>query len=141
MIEAVKAHAAIDPRRVYLFGQSGGAVYALSLAMLESRYFAAMSIHAGSWRHPDDFKQLALAQRRIPMEILIGDKDEYFSLTSVRETIRALAGKDFPTQLHITPGQHHGFSPDIAPGVEDQAWDFLKDKALDADPLFQDYGL
>jgi poly(3-hydroxybutyrate) depolymerase len=141
VIDQVSAHAAVDPHRVYLFGQSGGAVYALTLAMLESRYFAAMSIHAGAWRHPDEFKVLAMGQRPIPMEILIGDQDEYFRLSAVRETIQALVAKGFPASLQITPGQHHGFNEKTAPGIEDQAWDFLKDRTLKADPVFQDYGL
>ena len=39
----------IDPRRVYLFGHSGGAGFALQMGCLESRYFAAVAIHAGSF--------------------------------------------------------------------------------------------
>ena len=57
----------IDMRRLYLFGQSGGADFALLLAMMESRAFAAMAIHAGAWRHPDEFKLMRFAQRRIPL--------------------------------------------------------------------------
>ena len=75
------------------------------------------------------------------MEIVIGDQDEYFSMTSARQTIRALVAKNIPASLVINPGQHHGFNVLSAPGITDQCWDFLKDKALDAEPLYQDYGL
>ena len=48
VIDAIAMTHAIDQRRVYLFGISGGAVYALTLAMLESEYFAAVAIFAGA---------------------------------------------------------------------------------------------
>lgn len=53
MVESLKAKHPIDPRRVYLFGHSGGAIVALYLGLLQSEYFAAVSIHAGAMR-PED---------------------------------------------------------------------------------------
>ncbi|HEX4301281.1 MAG TPA: dienelactone hydrolase family protein [Rhizomicrobium sp.] len=140
MINDAATHTGVDFRRLYLFGQSGGAVYALLLAMIESRAFAAMAIHAGSWRAPSDFKMIALATRRMPLKIIIGDQDEYFSLASVRQTEDALKKVGFPIAVEIVPGQHHGFNSETAAGTEESAWAFLKDKALDAPPVFTDYG-
>lgn len=47
VIEEVAKKHRIDRRRLYLFGHSGGAVYALTLGMLESEYFAAVAVYRG----------------------------------------------------------------------------------------------
>lgn len=139
VVNEVQTRYAADRRRLYLFGQSGGAVYALTLAMLESQYFAAMAIHAGAWRSPAEFKVMQLAQRRIPLKIIVGDRDEYFSASSVRRTEDGLKAAGFPIELEIVPGQHHGFVPEIAAATEDSAWRFLKPVTLPQNPIFVQY--
>ena len=130
----------IDFCRLYLFGQSGGAVYALVLSMLESRAFAATAIHAGSWRNAHDFKMISLAARRIPLKIIIGDLDEFFTVASVRNTEDALKKAGFPVEVEVVPGQHHPFNAQTAPGIDESAWAFLKTQKLDGPPVFADYG-
>jgi dienelactone hydrolase len=139
VIDAAAARASIDFRRLYLFGQSGGAVYALVLSMIESKAFAATAIHAGSWRNSGDFKMIRLAARHIPIKIIVGDLDEYFSLASVHRTQDALTNAGFPVEVEVVAGQHHGFNDETAPGIDDSAWTFLRSKALDAPPVFADY--
>jgi polyhydroxybutyrate depolymerase len=131
---------AIDPRRIYLFGQSGGAVYALTLAMLESRYFAAVAVHAGAWRQPEEFKVVTYAQRKTPVAIIIGDRDEFFPLGAVRETGRVLERDGFPAEIDVVEGQHHWYDEKTAPGIDATAWTFLKAHSLDQDPVFVRYG-
>src|SRR5260370_15465135 len=48
LVEHLRSRYAIDPRRVYLFGHSAGAGFALQMGLLESRYFAAVAKHAGA---------------------------------------------------------------------------------------------
>src|SRR5437868_14402894 len=55
LVLAVSCDHFLDARRILLFGQSGGAVYALTLSLLESEFFAAAAIHAGGWREPKEF--------------------------------------------------------------------------------------
>jgi poly(3-hydroxybutyrate) depolymerase len=57
LVEELKSKHPINPRRVYLFGHSAGASFAIQMSLLESQYFAATAIHAGalaneakSWR-------------------------------------------------------------------------------------------
>jgi len=140
VVNDVQARYAADRRRLYLFGQSGGAVYGLTLAMLESQYFAAVAVHAGAWRSPAEFEAMALARRRIPLKIIVGDRDEYFSATPVHRTVTALEAAGFPIELEIVPGQHHGFVPQIAAATEESAWRFLAAVALTSNPVFLDYG-
>ena len=47
VIDEVARKHRIDRRRMYVFGHSGGAVYALTLGMLESEYFAGVAVYAG----------------------------------------------------------------------------------------------
>src|SRR6266498_4271353 len=49
IVDDVKAKYSVDPKRVYLFGHSAGAIHALKLGVLESEYFAAVAVHAGAF--------------------------------------------------------------------------------------------
>src|SRR5271170_6642271 len=71
VLEEVESKYSVDPRRVYLFGHSAGAMYALYLSIVESEYFAATAIHAGSLAE-GNFKLIDSAQRRIPIAIWVG---------------------------------------------------------------------
>jgi poly(3-hydroxybutyrate) depolymerase len=41
LVEELKTKYPVNPRRVYLFGHSAGAVFALEISLMESQYFAA----------------------------------------------------------------------------------------------------
>jgi poly(3-hydroxybutyrate) depolymerase len=71
VVAEVEAKSAVDPRRVYLFGHSGGAMYALALSIVESEYFAATAIHAGALLE-SNFKLIPAAKRKIPISIWVG---------------------------------------------------------------------
>lgn len=137
-VYAVAQKHLIDWKRIYLFGHSGGAVYALTLSMLESEYFAATAVHAGSWRQKKEFEALKLAQRKIPVALFIGDRDEYFPLQSVQDTTAALEAAGHVTLLEVIPKHTHAYR-DVSAEVNAQAWDFLKSRALEANPKLQLY--
>ncbi|HWF03008.1 MAG TPA: PHB depolymerase family esterase [Candidatus Angelobacter sp.] len=46
VVEAVRAKNSVDGRRIYLFGHSAGAVFAMYMGVMESKYFAAVGVHA-----------------------------------------------------------------------------------------------
>jgi len=140
VVDAVRSANRIDARRIYLFGQSGGAVYALTLAMLESEYFAAVAIHAGAWRQAAERKLTALAARKIPIKLMVGDRDEFFTLASVHATEDALNAAGIPVAVDIIVGQHHWYEAKTAPQINDDAWTFLKPFALERPPRFIAYG-
>ena len=62
LVENIKFRYTINPRRVYLFGHSGGAIFALYMSLLESEYFAAAAIHAGALAKNDP--AIAVAKRK-----------------------------------------------------------------------------
>jgi predicted esterase len=79
LIDEVAAKHSIDRNRIYLFGSSGGAVYSLTLSMVESQLFAATAVHAGAWRETNEFRAVSYARRKLPIAIFVGDRDEFFS--------------------------------------------------------------
>jgi predicted esterase len=139
LVESLKTRYSINPRRVYLFGHSGGAVFALNMAMMESEYFAATAVHAGSWREKQEFSVIEDAKRKTPLAIFVGDRDEFFPLSSVRATETALKERGFPVELTIIKGHDHWYY-DRAPEINRNAWDFLKQHGLNEDPKYEEYG-
>jgi poly(3-hydroxybutyrate) depolymerase len=137
LVEELKSKYPVNPRRVYLFGHSAGASFALQMSLMESQYFAATAIHAGALR-PDDMELIDLAKRKIPISIQVGDSDEYFPLKIVRATRDALKGKDFPVEL-IEIENHDHWYYDKAAKFNQTAWEFLKKHELEGEPRYQKY--
>lgn len=137
VVEAVAAKHPVDPRRVYLFGHSAGAVFALQMAPLESEYFAAAAVHAGAV-DPKYFTIFDYAARKIPIAIWIGTKDQFFPLESVRATADALKTRGFPITLTEIPGHKHDYLH-YEPDLNLEIWAFLSAQKLTEDPRFRTY--
>ncbi|HYW70553.1 MAG TPA: alpha/beta fold hydrolase, partial [Pyrinomonadaceae bacterium] len=67
LVEQLRSKYSINSRQIYLFGHSGGAVYALTVSMLQSEYFAATAVHAGAWRQTQEYQLPKMATRKIPI--------------------------------------------------------------------------
>jgi|ERR1041384_6855036 poly(3-hydroxybutyrate) depolymerase len=138
IVEQLRGKYSIDPKRVFLFGHSAGAVYALNLSMSQSEYFAATAVHAGSWRSSEESDIIRLAKRKIPIAIFVGDVDQYFPLDSVKKTEELLKANQFPVQVTVMKGHDHWYY-DLAPDINRNAWAFLKQHSLDGEPKFTQY--
>jgi poly(3-hydroxybutyrate) depolymerase len=138
LVEALRAKYPIDPRRMYLFGHSAGAVFAINMALLESEYFAAAAVHAGAFRDPGEFSPIESAQRKTPISIQVGDKDQFFSVADVKATSDALKEHGFEVEVTIVKRHDHWYY-DLAPKINEAAWDFLKKHQLGADPHYERY--
>jgi predicted esterase len=138
LVEALIKQYRVDPHRLYMFGHSAGAVFGLNLAMMESEYFAGLAVHAGSWRSKEEYVNIDLARRKIPVKIIVGDSDNFFSLDSVRATESALKDRQFPIEVKIMKGHDHWYY-DLAPEINEDAWSFLKQNTLAADPHHTQY--
>jgi len=125
LIDTVASRHALDRQRIYLFGNSGGAVYALTLSMLESQLFAATAVHAGAWRQANELRAVPYARRKIPIAIFIGDRDEYFPLFTVRKTQSALEQAGHPVSVTVIAGHGHAYAQ-VASDVNRSAWEFMK---------------
>src|SRR5215211_2354311 len=137
LVEALKSKYPVNPRRVYLFGHSAGAIFAIQMSLMESQYFAAAAVHAGALTD-EDKGLMDLAKRKIPINIQVGDSDEFFPLKAVRATRDMLKEKGFPVDL-IEIENHDHWYYDKAPKFNQTAWEFLKKYELDADPIFRKY--
>lgn len=137
LVEELKSKYPVNPRRVYLFGHSAGAAFALRMSLMESEYFAATAIHAGALSE-DDVELIGLAKRKIPISIQVGDSDEFFPLKIVRATRDALKAKEFPVEL-IEIANHDHWYYDKAAKFNQTAWEFLKKQELESQPRYQKY--
>lgn len=136
VVENVKSRYPVDQHRVYLFGHSAGAVFALYMSLLESQYFAAAAIHAGALR-PND-PAIGQAKRKTPIAICVGSRDPLFPVTSVRGTQDDLNKQGFAAELTVMPNHDHWYY-DLAPKINADAWEFLKKHQLNEDPQYEQY--
>jgi len=137
IVEQVGGTQAIDSRRVYLFGHSAGAVFALQMAALESDYFAAVVAYAGSLQSKY-FSLFDYATRKIPYQLIIGTKDGFFPLADVQATRDALKSRKFPVEYVEMSGQTHNYVRS-AKEINGKAWAFLLKNPLPGDPKYTAY--
>jgi poly(3-hydroxybutyrate) depolymerase len=127
-VEQAAGRHVIDRNRIYLFGHSSGAEYALILTILDSHYFAATAVHAGALQ-PGYYKLFAYSGRRMPIAIWIGNQDLLFPLDAVTATKNEFQSNGFPIELSIIPNHDHNYYA-ISDEVNGKAWDFLKKAQL-----------
>ena len=139
LVEEIKSKYPVNPRRVYLFGHSGGAVFALGMSMFESKYFAATAIHAGAWRDAQEFPLMDYAKRKIPLALVVGDRDQFFPVSAVKTTGERLKEKGFNVEVTVLQGHTHGGYYDKASKINEQLWNYLKRFELSEEPEFEQY--
>lgn len=135
LVDEIAADHPVDRRRVYLFGHSGGAIFALTMAVLESEYFAAVAIHAGMLGQGVTDELLNAAGRRIPVAIFIGDRDPRFPLDIVRRSRDRLTAAGYPVSFREIPSHDHNYYA-RSRQINDEAWEFLRGNRLSADPKY-----
>ncbi|WP_218082131.1 alpha/beta hydrolase family esterase [Anthocerotibacter panamensis] len=102
LVENLKIRYPLDGRRVYLFGHSAGAAFALFMSCYESEYFAVTAIHAGAVEQ-GNFGVMDLATHKIPISIAVGTVDAFFPLPFVRATRDAFNKRGFDVALTEIP--------------------------------------
>ncbi len=128
VVEDARKSVAIDPARVYLFGNSMGGYLAYDGAMFESKYFAAIAVHA--MRIADDYTWiLDRAQRKTPIAIYIGDHDQFFKEEDVRKTRDLLRKAGFPVRYVELKNHDHNYYA-VADQVNQDAWTFFAENPL-----------
>jgi poly(3-hydroxybutyrate) depolymerase len=134
LLSELKGKYPIDVRRMYVFGHSAGAGFALYMGLFESEYFAAVAIHAGGLRS-DDNVIVERATRKIPIHIAVGTVDRLVPLEGVRATRDMLNSNGFNAQLIEMPGHDHWYY-DLASKINITAWTFLKAQKLADEPRY-----
>lgn len=128
VVDQMRAIHPVDDSRIYLFGHSGGAVYALALALIDSEYYAAVAVHAGDL-HPENYHLFEQATRQMPVAIWVGSLDQNFPVADVTETKRAFDAHGFQLELHVLHGETHNYD-NFSEELDSKAWNFLEDKRL-----------
>jgi poly(3-hydroxybutyrate) depolymerase len=137
IVEAVRSKHSVDGNRLYIFGHSAGAVFALYMGVMESRYFAAAGVHAGAIGE-DFYPYLDLAKRKIPVTIWVGTEDPYFKLATVKATQAELNKNGFDAKVVEMKGHDHNYyavSKDLNPKI----WGFLRSHRLEDEASWQVY--
>jgi poly(3-hydroxybutyrate) depolymerase len=137
LVEELKNRHAIDTRRIYLFGHSAGAVFALQMGLLQSQYFAAVAVHAGALP-PDVFSMTSYATRKIPFGIFVGTRDAFFPLEAVRATRDHLQKTGFIAEMTEIRNHTHDYYGRSG-SINKDAWTFLEGHSLSAEPKFTVY--
>lgn len=128
MVEDAKRIAAVDPRRVYVFGNSMGGYLAYDAAAFDSDYFAAVAVHAMGI-DPSYDRILEHATRKTPIAIYMGDRDPLVSLKNVRRTRDLLESKGFPVHYVELQDHDHNYYR-VAERINPDIWNFLSGKSL-----------
>lgn len=137
LVEAIKKGAAIDGRRVYLFGHSSGGHQALALGPLESEYFAAVAVLAGAL-NPTERVFLREARRKIPIGMWHGKVDRIVAIQIGRDTRDMFKALEFPVTFNEIDSHGHDYFS-RSKRINDEVWAFLKAHALTADPIYRPY--
>lgn len=137
VVEAVRAKNSVDGKRIYIFGHSAGAVFALYMGVMESRYFAAAGVHAGAMGE-DFYPYIDLAKRKIPITIWVGTEDPYFKMPLVKSTQAELNKHGFDAQVVEMKGHDHNYYA-VAKDLNPKIWEFLRNHPLDDEANWQVY--
>jgi poly(3-hydroxybutyrate) depolymerase len=137
VVDDVASRYAIDGRRIYLFGHSAGANFALQMAVLESEFFAATAIHAGAVSS-DYFSIFDAATRKIPLAIYIGTRDQFYPIDVVRATSEALKKRGFPLLYKEMPDHDHNYKA-VMGEINPEIWQYFLANPLPADPRYIHY--
>lgn len=139
VVEAVRGKYSIDGKRIYLFGHSSGAVFALGMSVMQPQYFAATGVHAGALRNFHALQDTA-AKRKLPLAIWVGTEDPYFPPTTVRSTQSELNKYGLDAQVFEMKGHDHDYYA-VAKDLNPKIWSFLSACSLEADAKWQTYQL
>jgi predicted esterase len=128
VIEDATRKISIDQHRIYLFGHSMGGYLAYDSALLDSGYYAAAVIHAMGIEESYT-SIIGKAERKMPIAIYIGDRDEMVSHAMVRKTRDLLKKAGFPIEYREIMDHTHNYY-EISDLINDDAWKFLRDHRL-----------
>ena len=137
VVDDVSTRHTIDGRRLYLFGHSAGANFALQMAVLESEFFAAAAIHAGAVSS-DYYSIFDFATRKIPLAIYIGDRDQFYPIDVVRGVNAALEKRGFTVLYREIKDHDHAYRA-VAPEINEEIWKFFSEHPLPQDPRYTPY--
>jgi len=138
LVEKLRGEYPIDDHRMYLFGHSAGATYALMMGLLEPGYFAAGAVSAGALPQGCNYAELDPMSRKIPFWIVVGTRDAFFPINMVRATRDYLTSRGYPVELKEIDGHDHNYYR-RSQSINEAAWTFLCRHALEFPPYYTEH--
>ncbi|HEX6177106.1 MAG TPA: PHB depolymerase family esterase [Thermoanaerobaculia bacterium] len=135
IVRDVQKRVAIDGRRVYLFGHSAGANFAVPMGLFQSTYFAAVAAHAGALPQGDD-SIVTIATRKIPIYLVVGTRDASHGAARASHTL--LTERGFPAELVEMPRHGHDYYG-RSKEINAKTWAWLSAQKLERDPVYIPY--
>jgi predicted esterase len=127
--DAATKHA-IDNRRIYVFGFSAGARYAIKLCLTFPASFAACGSAMGALE-PKYYSALENSDRKVPLILFAGAEDQIVPEGEVIATRDALRKANYEVELHTFSDQDHDYYR-RADEVNKIAWKFFAAHTLNA---------
>jgi poly(3-hydroxybutyrate) depolymerase len=133
-IDEISRSYPVDKHRLYLWGYSAGGMFTFYFGFIESRYFAAASVHGGVIENYK-YQMADLAVRKIPFAYYIGSWDPLYSTKQTRACRDVLLSRGFEVHYVELKGADHNFFARSGEITAD-AWKFLSQHRLDGEPSF-----
>ena len=134
VVQRMKSRRALDPRRIYLFGAGVGGGFALSMAVLQPRYFAAVASFGGEPRSDVRSSGDRLG-RALPVHIYFSKRTPQFDVDALRltaELLRESGAEVEVKQLDVAPDfERKGRK------VAGKIWAALSPHALSEEPRYR----
>lgn len=114
----------IDMNRIFLFGHSAGATYALYLLNRTQGPWQAAALHAGY----ASLKSLSPPETAKPFRQYMGEYEQIFSVDEAKHIGKSLATYGHDNDLVIIPKHDHWFYI-IGPQIAEDAWKWFETKS------------
>lgn len=124
LVKQVSGRYRVDPKRLYVCGMSNGGYFAHLIGRERSTTVAAVASHSG----PLGLQTLlgVRAERKFPVLILHGDKDQLFPIAFARENRDKYQREGHQVQLVELAGQGHMWAPEASETI----WKFFEQQKL-----------
>lgn len=127
LLKKLKDDYQIDPNRIYVTGMSNGGYFAHFVGKERSKAIAAVACHSGALGLQTLFG--IGAERKFPVMIIHGDKDNIISVNTARENRDKYKKEGHEVEYIEIPGLTHWWAGDS--GINDKIWKFFEEHPLD----------
>ena len=134
VVQRVGSRHEIDSRRVYLFGAGPGGGFALSMAVLQPRFFTAVASLDGDLL-PGSLSAVDRLERALPVRLYLGKRAPRLDVEALQQTAEALREAGADVEL-----EQLGVGPDFerrGRKAAERIWAALKPHSMSEEPRYR----
>ena len=124
VLSHARAKYKISEATIYGFGHSAGAKMMTLLSIWHSELFSAAAVHAGYLSLGAASKSKDSKKAKVPLAHFIGSNDHIFNIEDAKRSAQILSDFGQNVDVIVIKGHNHWYY-DIAPFVNEKAWEFL----------------